>query len=366
MKKKKELVICAISILIFLALLLGIHMYEYKNGNWYLINSNGDYVSKIGYEKYVGAIEIEGEMYYLLTRKNRFSPRSRFYRETLFVVNKNGEAIFQDSTGKGGNLNCEDLHSLFYKGKRIFLDSDGKIIYTVPDNITIADNYRFCLGMMPFYNNDGEEPIYGYINTEGTIVIKPQFLQADSFSKEGLAAVENDKGKWGYIDTEGNMVIPEEYDMAWGFDEGLAKVQKDHDFFYIDTKGKNVLDIDGGIITEGYTYIENDEGKYACVDIEGKLITDYIFDWPVSFKNGYACGRVNGLFGCIDKTGEYVIEPSFEYLGDFTDYGIAAAKEKDGLYGFINIKGEWVVEPQFVDVCNFEDGNGVTLVKYPE
>lgn len=41
-------------------------------------------------------------------------------------------------------------------------------------------------------------------------------------------------------------------------------------------------------------------------------------------------------------------------------------KEKDGLYGFINIKGEWVIEPQFLAVCNFSDGVGVTVVEFPD
>ncbi len=366
MKKKKEIIICAIAVLIFLSILIFCHKFCYKQGNWYLIDSNGDFISNIGYEDYVGAIEIEGDMNYLLTRKNSFSPKSKFYRETLFVVNKDGDVIFQDSTGKNGDLTCEGICSLLYKGRRVFLDSKGQIIYSAPDNVTIADYYSFRLGMMPFYYNDVDDPKYGYMNLEGEVVIEPQFSYAELFSEEGLAAVRNDEGKWGYIDVEGKLVIPEEYDYVLGFDEGLSNVQKDHDYYYIDTKGIKVLDFDGGSFSEGFTSTKNDEGKYACIDINGDLITDYIFDGPVSFENGYACGRVNGLYGCIDKTGNFIIKPSFDYLGEFTDFGIAAAKEKDGLYGFIIIKGEWVIEPQFLDVCDFSDGVGVTVVEFPD
>ncbi|WP_051199647.1 WG repeat-containing protein [Butyrivibrio fibrisolvens] len=343
MKKKKELLICAIAVLLFLSILFFFHMFCYKQGNWYLIDSSGNLVSKTGYEDCVGVIEIEGEMHFILTRKNRFSPESRFYRETMFVVNKNGEVILQDSTGENGNLNYENFHALFYKGKRVFLDSKGQIIFTVPDNVTLEECYSYRLGMMPFYYNDVANPKYGYMNIDGEVVIEPQFSYAELFSEEGLAAVRDDEGKWGYIDTEGNLVIPQVYDFTLGFDAGFALVEKEHDEYYIDITGRKVLDIDGGVNKEGFTYISNDEGKYACIDLKGNQITDYIFDRTILFKNGYACGCVNGLYGCIDKTGEFVIEPSFEYIGDFSDFGIALAKGKDGLYGYINIKASCMI-----------------------
>ncbi|WP_034467709.1 hypothetical protein, partial [Butyrivibrio proteoclasticus] len=87
--------ICVLSGAIFSALMIFLHFYRYKQGNWYLIDSNGDLVSRIGYEKSVGALMIDDEKYYLLTRVNGFDADSIFYRETLFVVNKEGKVIFK-------------------------------------------------------------------------------------------------------------------------------------------------------------------------------------------------------------------------------------------------------------------------------
>lgn len=55
-----------------------------------------------------------------------------------------------------------------------------------------------------------------------TEVVSPQYENAGSFS-EGLAPVKQN-GKWGYIDTEGRVVIPFQYEMAYIFNEGLAVV----------------------------------------------------------------------------------------------------------------------------------------------
>ncbi|SHI18281.1 hypothetical protein SAMN02745229_01902 [Butyrivibrio fibrisolvens DSM 3071] len=50
MKKKKEIIICAIAIIVLFLLLFFFHKYEYKKGNWYLIDSNGNFISNIFYK----------------------------------------------------------------------------------------------------------------------------------------------------------------------------------------------------------------------------------------------------------------------------------------------------------------------------
>ena len=54
---------------------------------------------------------------------------------------------------------------------------------------------------------------------------------------EGLAPVEKNK-LWGYVDKEGNTVVPYLYKAASSFSEGLAAVKKNKYWGYIDTKGR--------------------------------------------------------------------------------------------------------------------------------
>jgi translation initiation factor 6 (eIF-6) len=53
--------------------------------------------------------------------------------------------------------------------------------------------------------------------------------------REGLAGVEIN-GKYGFIDTKGNLVIPPVYDDAWHFSEGLARVEINGKWGYIDKR----------------------------------------------------------------------------------------------------------------------------------
>ena len=57
---------------------------------------------------------------------------------------------------------------------------------------------------------------------------------------EGLAGVELN-GKWGFIDKTGKQVIPCKYDGVGSFEEGLALVSLNFKRGYIDKTGKQVI-----------------------------------------------------------------------------------------------------------------------------
>ena len=81
-------------------------------------------------------------------------------------------------------------------------------------------------------------------------------------------------GKEGYIDKTGKIVINPQFDEAWTFSEGLAKVKIGNKLGYIDKTGK---------------YVINPQ-----------------FDKAEKFSNGLAKVDIGGNWGYIDKTGNYV------------------------------------------------------------
>lgn len=61
-------------------------------------------------------------------------------------------------------------------------------------------------------------------------------------------------------------------------------------------------------------------------------------------------------WGYIDESGEYVIQPQFDYVGEFSE-GLAWVYESESeLFGYIDESGEWVIYPQFYDVREFHEG----------
>lgn len=141
----------------------------------------------------------------------------------------------------------------------------------------------FCDGFAMIRVKDGNKTYYNYIDKNGRQLIQSNIYSfANDFSK-GLAAVERD-GHWGFIDRTGREVIECKYDYVGDFKEGLAPVRKGEKIGYIDRTGKEII-----------------ECKY-----DSKENLDMFY-----FKDGFAPVRKGNLWGCIDKTGREVIE--FKY-----------------------------------------------------
>lgn len=85
---------------------------------------------------------------------------------------------------------------------------------------------------------------WGYINSSGKEVVPPQYEEVWWF-RNGFASVKS-KLKWGFINKEGMMVIPAIYERAYSFEDGLVDVQRNGERFYINTSGDEYITWTGG------------------------------------------------------------------------------------------------------------------------
>ena len=251
-----------------------------------------------------------------------------------------------------------------YRSYLILIDSDFKPInpkqlvtpYNIHDPIQQGvDVSLFPLrnGLRKYFYYDGWNVKYGFINKNGDIIIKPQYLSIHDFS-DGLAAFkENVDGTdyWGYIDTTANVVIPlkfrkepgnfyngfavaykqngkrvyidklgnvksPEYDAATRFFEGYAIVkQPNSNYFVIDTTFNNVREFNAnGKITYNYydkSFKMNDKLYYPDGTVKldlsgGTLITDFVED--AAF---YKCKDFSGLINTKGEVLFYFVESEF-------------------------------------------------------
>ena len=198
-------------------------------------------------------------------------------------------------------------------------------------------------------------------------LIKSLNYQDVYYFKEGLARVEAD-GKYGYIDKEGKEVVSPKYGDVYNFREGLAVVEADGKRGYIDKEGKEVLspkyELAWGF-SEGLARVEAD-GKYGYIDKEGKEVLSPKYVYAKDFRGGLARVKADGKYGYIDKEGKEVISPKYEgswyfgknterlmvsfgnrnvdkyeYEGEFSDGLIVVIK--DGKAGVINQEGEVII-----------------------
>ena len=160
----------------------------------------------------------------------------------------------------------------------------------------------------------------------GDVVIPFKYDWVSDF-REGLAGVELN-GKWGYINKSGKEVVPPKYDEAGFFHEGLAGVELN--------------------------------GKWGYINKSGKEVVPLKYDGARSFHEGLAIVSLNGKWGYINKSGKEVVPPKYDYAWDFEE-GLAGVS-LNGKKNYINKSGKEVVPPKYDDVWDFEEGlAGVSL-----
>jgi hypothetical protein len=186
-------------------------------------------------------------------------------------------------------------------------------------------------------------------------VIPPKFESAQPFS-EGLAAVELN-GRFGYIDREGRFAIALKYSYAGPFSDGFAWVRTHNPWAPLGT-GEY-----GFLLLARYTFIDH-SGK----EIIHPLSVEYVG----SFSEGLAAVRPGKTFGGCDRElgymntdGKWAIKPEFDDGRPFSD-GLAAVNRggkchMGGKWGYIDRDGKLVIPFQYSLAGQFRDGYACVL-----
>jgi len=253
-----------------------------------------------------------------------------------------------------------------------YIDSTGKVV--IQPKFDQAGDFSEDFAPAKVEQKDK----FGYINGTGAFAIKPQFSDAKEFS-EGLAAVLLD-GKWGYIDRNGGLAISPQFQDADSFSEGLAPAMFDGKWGYIGAKGifiikpqfegsKSVLSFRDGLAPAFSS------GKWGFIDRTGDFIIKPQFDGAGAFSDGLAPVLIEKKWAFIDKGGKTVIKPQFDDAASFSEGLAKVGMEMESLslesvqgipwslssrihniYGFIDKTGQIIVKPQFEYAGSFNKG----------
>lgn len=104
-------------------------------------------------------------------------------------------------------------------------------------SVALAATLALC---QPYY--DDKLALYGWRSCDGRVAIAPRYLIAEPFGKGGMAAVV-DKSGWHYINRQGQLVIrPVIFDNGPDpFSDGLARYQKDGKYGFFNASGAVVI-----------------------------------------------------------------------------------------------------------------------------
>lgn len=103
----------------------------------------------------------------------------------------------------------------------------------------ILDDREFFNRNERYFAKEGD--LFALYNLEGDIVSGERFDDAKLFVDKGYAAVKKD-GKWGFVNTDGNLVIQPAYDDARSFSNDLAAVKIGDKWGFINPEGALVIE----------------------------------------------------------------------------------------------------------------------------
>lgn len=192
-------------------------------GKWGYVDVRGDYVIKPkfgaarGFADGLAAVERENEPGY-------------------GYIDQKGKWVIKPKYERAGEFG-EGLAPVVIDGKYGYIDRS--------ENVVVAPMFEraepFSDGLAAVRRKLARGDRLRYINREGKTVIEMEknAWQIKPFS-EGLAAVRV-SGKWGYIDTRGTMKIKPRFDTADPLRDGIALVEDVKGARYIDKQGKVVI-----------------------------------------------------------------------------------------------------------------------------
>ena len=279
---------------------------------------------------------------------------------------------FIDTTGK------VTIEPKFY---RVAKFSDGLCNVTIKKDTIFQDAFIRMDGSVVFINEYRNVSPFAYgratvkindevcvIDTSGQIVFNTHYpYGGGSPLKDGIVHVWGGKGGWvqeglskvwkgdttKYFDKDGNLLLTLEGMGYDNFDQGIALVRKDNKAVYINKKGEAVIQPE----KPDLTYFEFSNGlaqvtisgrnhKSGFINKDGKIVIPIIYSDVNNFKEGLAAYRNSNNYGFINKSGETVIEPQFEYV-DYSGFKNGLCKvKKNGQWGYINYSGEFVWKSQ--------------------
>jgi hypothetical protein len=293
-----------------------------------------------GPEKRWGYISEEGT--FIIEPK--YESAADFQSSGMAEVQENGRWEMIDKSGKMITESQYLGTSIFSEGKTVvtdnsgkscLLDEKGRILFRTDGSID-----KPSCGMAAFrIKADKDKYLWGYINVEGQVVIKPIYEWAQSFS-EDKAVVEISDGNYGIIDKEGKLLK--------------------------EIKNERVTNLSEDILV--FSKSDKDYGqKYGYMTVDGKVMLDAVYSNAEAYEDGLAIVNAaadfgNG-YGVINKKGEFIIPAKYAQITSLGNGVYAVPKAQENFFNISYIQkalfdknGKQLTEFKYYDLVRLENG----------
>lgn len=324
-----------------------------------------EYIDNNGLRRVVALYN--GELYYYLGECGSVDNIRQF-----ILVNNEGKYGILNINKKENKRFENDKIEQIASSQRYYVINDGvKTEYqngheynTIPSttSVTATSHTASSNQLNRFYDYD--KRAYGYKDSQGKIVIRPQYVDA-SYSFDGNYAIVKGPNGYGIINRSNVKCVPLQYKHLDLF--GSTAIARNGNGLYglISVSGKILVPFTYKSMSKYGNFIEvkASNGKEGLFDTNGKRILNDIYDDVsyLSINNGLIPCKYNGKWGYMTTSGNKAIDFKYNSAGEFKALGLAAVKDStNNLYGYINKSGSYVIKPNFYSAGAIDE-NGAQI-----
>ncbi|MGB0523610.1 MAG: WG repeat-containing protein [Flammeovirgaceae bacterium] len=271
----------------------------------------------------------------------RTSNYARLSIDTLWdgLINKSGEIIQQINGQKITNIgNYNEQRAYVHIGSKFgFIDENAQLVIPLAYDIVSEFKEGYAIA-----KKDGK---FGCLKPDGTVAL-PISFDGIGQPRQGVVRVKKGRGrtgKWALYTLNNTALTEFIYDTIDEFENGEAIMRRAGKWGVINTQGKEV-------VTASITCSRLFPFKNGIAQIGNELIVENIAGAP---KRRY---KLNGY---VNRAGEEIVPPNYDYIFDFDSIWQAksglARVVKGKFVGYLNAQGEEVVTPKYAGIQGFED-----------
>ena len=208
---------------------------------------------------------------------------------------------------------------------------------------------------------------YGVIDGNGNIVIEPTYnvIQIPNPSKPVFVCMSNYNTEEKEYETK---VLNEKREQII---TGYSNIQA--------IPASSTAD---GIPFENTVLKYKKDNKYGLMSLEGKEITDAIYDEiaSITYKEGMLLVKQDGKYGIININGKIVIKPEYDNITVDNYYDVSTGYQRTGFivcsikdegyrYGYVDYRGKKILDTIYTEierVTDFEDEKDIYIVAYKD
>lgn len=255
------------------------------------------------------------------------------YKEIKYLGNAEIYAVMLDNVWtlikKNGEVLNNTYNYISAKGENVIVEKDGKYgIITTKGEEKIAPTYENLEYAFSVYYIAKQEGKTGVINIENEVIVPFEYTNMYYLEEKGILVGDLTDTETVVFDSN----LAQKLKGIFVFEEEYIKARIDGQNKYYNYRFEEKSNRD--LLTKNTLFVSEKNGKYGFVNVSGDVVVDYIYDDAKEQNEaGYSAVKKDGKWGCIDKAGKLVLEPTVNLDNNlYTDFIGQWHLSNDGIY----------------------------------